>query len=50
MHAGAEIVAAPLGDDPVLASLAFERYCSAAMGWYHNPPTTPPHPPEFHSN
>ena len=32
LHAGAEVVSAPLGDDPVLAALAFQRYCSAAMG------------------
>lgn len=32
LEAGAEVVAAPLGDDPLLAARAFERYCSAAMG------------------
>lgn len=30
--AGAEVVSAPIGDDPLLATWAFERYCSAAMG------------------
>ena len=50
LHAGAEVVAAPLGDDPVLASLAFERYCSAAMGLVPQPTDSPPHPPELHSN
>ncbi|MGK2350152.1 sirohydrochlorin chelatase [Cutibacterium sp. V947] len=37
LHAGAEVVSAPLGDDPVLAALAFERYCSAAMGLVSGP-------------
>ncbi|MDN6557546.1 MAG: cobalamin biosynthesis protein CbiX [Acidipropionibacterium acidipropionici] len=30
--AGAEVVSSPIGDDPLLATWAFERYCSAAMG------------------
>lgn len=32
LTAGAELVSAPLGDDPLLAAWAFQRYCSAAMG------------------
>lgn len=32
LSAGAELVSAPIGDDPLLAAWAFERYCSAAMG------------------
>lgn len=32
LEAGAEVVSEPIGDDPLLARWAFERYCSAAMG------------------
>lgn len=32
LEAGAEVVSQPIGDDPLLAEWAFERYCSAAMG------------------
>lgn len=37
LKAGAEVVSGPLGDDPLLAAWAFERYCSAAMGLVSGP-------------
>ncbi|AOH44869.1 cobalamin biosynthesis protein CbiX [Propionibacterium sp. NM47_B9-13] len=48
LHAGAEVVSAPLGDDPILAALAFERYCSAAMGLVSGPAGDDVLPTESH--
>ncbi|AXE38920.1 sirohydrochlorin chelatase [Acidipropionibacterium virtanenii] len=40
MGAGTEVVSSPIGDDPLLAEWAFERYCSAAMGLVADDPGT----------